>query len=388
MKTSLLRRHKLLAFVCAAATPLAATAPAFAISIQLKDVAADRVDRQRMAAEGDLPLPGTPNLADLNGRLTALGLSAGDPVFIRVFKAESELELWMLKDGEYVRFATYPICYWSGTLGPKQREGDRQSPEGFYSLTEDQLHRGRRWKRSLNVGYPNAFDRAQAWGGSFILVHGGCNSIGCFAMTNGVMEEVYDLTQAALAAGQAHVPLHAFPFRMTEANLEKYKDSAWNEFWRNLKEGYDSFESTRRPPNIGICEDRYEVAPVAAAGPALPGPMKICGAEIAAVELLDRLLKVKSLRPSAELDRIKARREAINAIESRRGAALVRGWAAVAKGGDPSSGAELTGGSRKAKRAGFNCSFSRASCRKFVALQRKVASRKGNKRVRTASRGR
>ena len=82
------------------------------------------------------------------------------------------------------RFATYPICLWSGRLGPKLREGDRQAPEGFYTVSAEQLNPNSRWHRSFSLGFPNAFDQAHGRTGSFIMVHGGCPSIGCYAMTD------------------------------------------------------------------------------------------------------------------------------------------------------------------------------------------------------------
>jgi murein L,D-transpeptidase YafK len=238
---------------------IAASGRALAVKIEIDDVAPDRIERQRAFAEGELPLPGTPKLGDLDGRLAKLGLTVGSPVFIRVFKAESELEVWVRKDSTYVLFATYPICHWAGTLGPKLREGDRQNPEGFYSVGRRQLHRIGRWPRSLNVGYPNAFDRANGRTGSYILVHGGCSSVGCFAMTNAVMDEVFALAEAALRKGQASIDLHVFPFRMTEANLASHARSTWIGFWRELQQGYDAFESTRTPPRVGLCDKRYVV---------------------------------------------------------------------------------------------------------------------------------
>ncbi len=376
------RALKSIAVFCAIAGHLAAAAPARAISIELDDAAPDRVDRQRKAAEGDLPLPGTPDLANLAGRLASAGLAVGEPVFIRIFKAQSELELWMLKDGAYRLFSTYPICYFSGTLGPKTREGDRQTPEGFYDLTRDLLHRGGRWPRSLDIGYPNIFDRAQARGGSAILVHGGCTSIGCFAMTNAVIKEVYDLTEAAMLQGQTNVPIHVFPFRMTDANLDQYRDSPWRDFWLNLKRGHDAFERTRLPPRVGVCESRYDVTEAAAGGSELPSSLQVCGAAIAAAGLLDRWYGAAALRPSAwtsqGLDRLKSRRAELAALKARHAAVRVRDWAAAAKGAE-----------KAARRAdGVSCLLARPSCRKFAALRRQMASRAANKRVRTASRKR
>jgi len=187
------------------------------------------------------------------------GFSPGDPVLIRIFKRESKLELWMRKDDRYELFATYPICLWSGRLGPKEREGDRQAPEGFYSFDREQLRIGGRHPRSINIGFPNAFDRAFGRTGSYILLHGGCTSIGCFAMTDPVMDEIYTLAEQALLHGQDRIQVQIFPFRPTEANLAAYANSKWYAFWRNLKEGYDAFEHTRIPPAISVCHSAYMV---------------------------------------------------------------------------------------------------------------------------------
>ena len=236
---------------------LASAGRAIALSIELKDVAPDRIERQRASEDGHLPLPGTPETDRLEQRLTEQGLKSGAPILIRVFKEESELEIWMEKGDTYVHFATYPICHWSGTLGPKLREGDKQTPEGFYTLASRQLHHVGRWPRSLELGFPNAFDRAHNRDGSYILVHGGCSSVGCFAMTNPVIGEIYGLARAALEGEQRHIPVHVFPFRMTEANLASHSASAWSGFWQDLRDGYQSFERTHRPPRVRVCEGRY-----------------------------------------------------------------------------------------------------------------------------------
>lgn len=226
---------------------------------------AGRTERRRAVKEGrlKLPLPGTPDTSQPMTRLAAAGLSLGAPALIRVFKAESELEIWLEKKHRFVLFATYPICYWSGTLGPKLREGDKQTPEGFYYLTEASLHHGGRWRRSLNLGYPNAFDRTQGRSGSVILIHGGCDSIGCLAMTNEVNAEIYDFVAAALSRGAASVPVHVFPFRMTAENIGAQPAGRWNGFWDDLRQGYDSFERTHLPPRITVCGKRYRVGDAA-----------------------------------------------------------------------------------------------------------------------------
>jgi murein L,D-transpeptidase YafK len=204
-----------------------------------------------------LALPGTPDLAKFNDRLNAHGVALGAPVFLRIFKRDFELELWMLRDGRFHRFATYPICRWSGRLGPKLAEGDRQAPEGFYSVDKGALNPNSRWHRSFNLGYPNKFDRAHGRTGSLLMVHGGCGSIGCYAMTDPVIDEVWRLVTAALSNGQARFQVQVFPFRMTEENLKRHATSPLAPFWRNLKQGSDLFEKNLLPPKVGVCEGRY-----------------------------------------------------------------------------------------------------------------------------------
>jgi len=285
----------------ALAFAIAGVGVAQALTIELKDVAADRVERQRAAAAGALPLPGTPNVAFLQARLRDKGVTLADPILIRIFKAESELEIWKQKGGGYILFATYPICHWSGTLGPKLKSGDKQAPEGFYTVTRRQLHHAGRWPRSLNLGFPNVFDKTLSRTGSYILVHGGCSSVGCYAMTNTVIEEIYSLTAAAISGGEDHVPVHVFPFRMTDANLAKYKTDEWHDFWSNLKEGYDAFQRTRRPPRVSVCDGRYHFRDIAPEEGGEPGPLGWCGATAPAVQDLERLSKLASLRPSVWL---------------------------------------------------------------------------------------
>ena len=232
---------------------------AHAISIELKDVASDRIERQRAHEAGRLPLADTPDVSRLDARLAEAGVKSGSPLLMRVFKASSELELWIEKDKRFILFATYPICHWSGTLGPKLQEGDKQTPEGFYTITQRQTRHLGRWRSAINLGFPNAFDRAQGRNGSFILMHGGCSSVGCFAMTDPVMREIHELTKAAIERGQRHVPIHVFPFRMTERTLAAHAGHEWHPFWTTLKAGYDSFERTRRPPRISVCKREYYI---------------------------------------------------------------------------------------------------------------------------------
>jgi murein L,D-transpeptidase YafK len=234
-----------------------AMSPAQALQIEITGGGADRLERQRAWAQGDLPLAGTPDLGKLQERLNGAGLKEGAAVFVRIFKAESELELWMLKGREYKLFATYPICQWSGVLGPKFYEGDNQSPEGFYTVGRRDLKWQTRHHRSFNIGFPNAFDKLHGRTGSNILVHGGCSTEGCFAMTNPVIDEVFRLTNSAIASGQKEFNVHVFPFRMTAENLMAHSASPWLDFWINLKTGYDLFAETRLPPTVAVCKSRY-----------------------------------------------------------------------------------------------------------------------------------
>ncbi|HWE19437.1 MAG TPA: murein L,D-transpeptidase family protein [Hyphomicrobiaceae bacterium] len=222
----------------------------------------ERARRLAYAAMG-ARLPGTPDLDDFDGRLAASGLELGAPVLLRIFKLEFELEVWMKRGHRFERFAVYPICRWSGGLGPKLREGDWQAPEGFYTVDANALNPASRWHRSFNLGFPNAFDRAHGRTGSYLMVHGGCSSIGCFAMTDAVIDEIWRLVTAALKRGQRRFHVHVFPFRMTQARMAQHSHGSWAGFWRDLKPGYDLFEATGLPPTISVCRDRYMAAPAA-----------------------------------------------------------------------------------------------------------------------------
>lgn len=238
---------------------MAMAAPAAALVVELKDVAPDRIERQRAWSQDQVPLPGTPDVNKLDTRLAAKGLSKGSAVFIRLFKAESEVELWLLKGDGFVLLDTYPICHWTGTLGPKEREGDKQSPEGFYIVTKRNTRHVGRWRKALNLGFPNALDQRLQRTGSYILLHGGCSSTGCFAMTDPVMDEVHALVSAAVRGGQQRIHVHVFPFRMTDAALAAHGEHPWHAFWSDLKAGHDAFERTHLPPRITICGTRYVV---------------------------------------------------------------------------------------------------------------------------------
>jgi murein L,D-transpeptidase YafK len=192
-------------------------------------------------------------------RLAAKRLERGDPVFIRIFKEESALEVWMRDGAEWRLFQIYPICRWSGRLGPKLREGDRQAPEGFYEVGFDQLNPYSRHHLAMNIGFPNRFDRAHGRTGSFLMIHGGCASIGCYAMTDAAVDDIYRLVESALNGGQRRVPVHIFPFRITEANLTRHAASKWAGFWRGLKRAYDAFERGQLPA-VDVVNGKYRIA--------------------------------------------------------------------------------------------------------------------------------
>ncbi len=203
-----------------------------------------------------------PHLKPVSGNtiasLAKKGFTTKDPIFIRIFKQESELELWkQKKDGIYYHFKTYPICKWSGKLGPKLRHGDKQAPEGFYRVSNSQMNPSSKYYLSFNLGFPNSYDRAHGRTGRHLMVHGNCESRGCYAMTDALIEEIYLLARDSFIGGQKTFEVHAFPFRMTKKNMAKYKKHKWIRFWKTIKEGHDFFENSRRLPKIDVCNKNY-----------------------------------------------------------------------------------------------------------------------------------
>ena len=189
--------------------------------------------------------------------LAAKGMSAGSELFVRIFKDEAELEVWKEVGGRFEHYKTYPICAWSGRLGPKLKEGDRQAPEGFYVIKPTQMNPRSQFHLAFNMGYPNAYDRSHGRTGAHLMVHGDCSSRGCYAMTNPQIEEIYALARESFKGGQRYFNVHAFPFRMTEANMARFRGHRWHGFWRNLKEGHDYFELTRTLPSVAAQNGRY-----------------------------------------------------------------------------------------------------------------------------------
>lgn len=342
--------------------------PARAVSIQLKDVAADRIERQRAAAEGALPLSGTPDMSAFDERMHKAGVKLGSPIFIRAFKAESELELWIMKDGRYTLFANYPVCQWSGTIGPKVRETDKQTPEGFYTVNRRLLHRSARHPKALNLGFPNAFDKSFARTGSYLLIHGGCSSVGCFAMTDTIIEEIWRVAEAALKEGQEQIPVHVFPFRMSDSNMERHKNSEWKDFWANLKEGYDAFERTNYPPKVSVCERRYSFQDIAPPEVGDAGPLAVCGETLAAIQKLEPFYSpVPALHPFRSRALLIQRARLLQASLAQQEAAASR------RGGSAASQPSRRPQSRLASRAATPCSPTLVSCRRFLELKHRRA---------------
>lgn len=200
------------------------------------------------------------HFSNLKYDMAIKGLEMGTPIYVRAFKSEMELELWGYDsyNQNYKLIKTYPICKKSGVLGPKTKEGDLQTPEGFYDVIHERMNPNSQYYLSFNIGYPNAYDRARGGTGSALMVHGNCVSEGCLAMTDKNIGEIYIIIEESFKKGTVSVPVHIFPFRMSEANMALRTDSEWIGFWQDLKQGYDFFETYHIPPPMTLSADsRY-----------------------------------------------------------------------------------------------------------------------------------
>ena len=201
-------------------------------------------------------------LAPLSSRMVSdieqKNMDKDSPILVRVFKQESEFEVWKQdRTGRFALLKTYPICRWSGELGPKIKEGDRQAPEGFYTITPGQMNPNSQFYLAFDLGYPNAFDRAHGRTGAHLMVHGDCSSRGCYSMTDEQIQEIYALGREAFFGGQRAFQVQAYPFRMTPENFAKHRNSPHMAFWKMLKRGNDHFETTKLEPKVNVCEKRY-----------------------------------------------------------------------------------------------------------------------------------
>jgi murein L,D-transpeptidase YafK len=193
-------------------------------------------------------------VADLEAR----NMAKESPILVRIFKEESELEVWKVdKTGRFALLRSYPICRWSGDLGPKIQQGDRQAPEGFYTITPGLMNPNSNYYLAINTGFPNSYDEANGRTGQFLMIHGDCASAGCYAMTDEQIAEIYALAREAFFGGQKAFQIQAYPFRMTALNMARHRNSQHMAFWRMLKQGYDHFEVTRQEPKVDVCDRHY-----------------------------------------------------------------------------------------------------------------------------------
>ncbi|MFD0936225.1 L,D-transpeptidase family protein, partial [Methylobacterium trifolii] len=212
--------------------------------------------------DGGIGGPSTRHLTPIPTQTLSLmqtkGMQQADPILIRAYKKEAEMEVWKKgTNGQYALLKTFPICRWSGQLGPKTKQGDRQAPEGFYTITPGQMNPNSSYFLSFDTGYPNAYDRANGHTGNYIMVHGTCSSAGCFAMTDASISEIYAIAREAFSGGQRSFQFQSYPFRMTAMNMAKYRNDPNAPFWRNIKEGSDYFEALREEPRVGLCGSKY-----------------------------------------------------------------------------------------------------------------------------------
>ena len=192
--------------------------------------------------------------------MEAKGLKLGAPVFLQITKQSGQLSLFVRgAEGRFALFKTYPICAFSGALGPKLRVGDGQAPEGFYDVSAAQMNPASAYHLSFDLGYPNAYDRSLGRTGSALMVHGNCVSIGCYAMGDAAIEEIWTAMAAALRAGQARVSVQALPFAMSDASLAAHAGDVNAPFWRELKAGADTFARTGLPPRVRVSAKHYVV---------------------------------------------------------------------------------------------------------------------------------
>nr|WP_314257139.1 murein L,D-transpeptidase family protein [uncultured Devosia sp.] len=244
--------------------------------------------------------------------LRAMGSSPAEAMVVRIFKQEKTLEVWKkTSSGQFKMFKTYEICAFSGNLGPKIKEGDRQSPEGFYTITPGLMNPKSSYYLAFNTGFPNKFDRAHGRTGSDLMVHGDCSSRGCYAMTDDGIAEIYSLARETFKGGNQSFQLQIFPFKMTPANLAKEASNQHLSFWKDIKEGYDLFELTKAPPVWDVCEGQYIFNPTGGALNAMgPCPATTLIAGLAEKQQADEAAFAKAVTNEATAATRKASEEA------------------------------------------------------------------------------
>ncbi len=214
---------------------------------------ATSIDLSKVKNKVEQPLPDR-----IVAEMAKKGMDRNSPIMIRILKEEGVMEIWKAKtDNRFDKIAEYKICAWSGRLGPKVKEGDRQAPEGFYNLTPANLNPNSKYYLAINTGFPNKYDSANGRSGVNLMIHGACSSSGCYSMTDQQVLEIYAFARDAFKGGQKTIQLEAFPFRMTAENMVRHRLNSNIDFWKMLKAGYDDFEVTKRPPEVEVCEKKY-----------------------------------------------------------------------------------------------------------------------------------
>lgn len=283
-------------------------------------------------------------------RLRAAGFSDRPRLYIRLFKLEKMLEVWVKKGDGYKLHQSFDICRYSGKLGPKIEEGDGQAPEGFYHIPVEEIFwRSAKWPKALNLAFPNVLDAQSGHTGSFLLIHGGCSSKGCYALEDGPMAQLFDLVRLAARGGQEVFPVHIFPFRFDKDNWKRHKKHRWAGYWADMKPVYDYFASSLKLPEIVVCPEGYETLAYR--------QMKDDGRGVRGSCVVPLPLSSLSEKTVAALDWTAALKQRYSKLLQKRGA-----------------GRALSGGDKGLKFK-ISCNLKRPSCRKWVALKKKRLAR-------------
>ena len=307
------------------------------------------------SSSGSLPTSGRAERAlpaKIQQKMAALNMAKNSPITIRVFKEESVLEVWKQKtNGQYALIASYEICQWSGKLGPKFIEGDRQAPEGFYSVRPTQMNPNSNYYLAFNIGFPNAYDAVNGRTGRHLMVHGACSSSGCYSMTDESIAEIYAFGRDSFMGGQRDFQVQAFPFRMTAANMARYRNDPNYNFWRMLKEGYDIFEATKRPPQVDVCEKRYVFNRINTSGQPL-SPAGACPAPTQSLPVAYAAYQAEYNSAFSEALGKKSKKEPAPSIAGLDEARLVADWSARRARGEKVSRTPPSLSPASAERAG------------------------------------
>ena len=336
--------------ICRSLVRAIITSVALAAGVLLAGCNSDEISLANNA-KANQPVP-----AKLVAEMVAKNMDLQSPMLVRLFKQEAELEVWKQdRSGRFALLKTYPICRWSGDLGPKVREGDRQAPEGFYSISPGQMNPQSAYYLSFNTGYPNAYDRSLGHTGSELMVHGDCSSRGCYAMTDEQIAEIYSLGRESFFGGQRAFQFQAYPFKMTPVNMARHRNNPNMPFWKMIKEGYDHFEVTRQEPKVDFCEKKYVFdaakPPDAKRDPVFQASAK-CPAYVIPDEVADAV-REKQQQDEAETAKLIARGTPVARINTGIDGGMNRVFAARIP--DGSTGLSDSGGGQ-----GFQLALSRA----------------------------